>query len=78
MAEEIEIDAVGLRCPRPIVELAKAFRKSPGDSVIVIRADDPAFNSDVEAWCEATGNALVGLVKNGPVITARIRTCGKS
>jgi tRNA 2-thiouridine synthesizing protein A len=53
--ERIFIDARGMRCPRPVVELAKARRRASPGSQLEIVADDPAFESDVRAWCEATG-----------------------
>ncbi|MDQ7823431.1 MAG: sulfurtransferase TusA family protein [Candidatus Eremiobacteraeota bacterium] len=74
MSEHIEIDAIGTKCPRPIVELAKAFRKAPPGSIIVIKADDLAFESDVKAWCETTHNTLVSLVREGSVSIATIKT----
>lgn len=72
MPDEIRIDARGMRCPRPIVELAKAKRKArPGDRIVVV-ADDLAFESDVAAWCETTGNTLVGFRRSGDETTATI------
>ncbi len=72
MGEIIEINALGTKCPRPIIELAKAFRKCTGKSTIIIQADDLAFESDVAAWCETTKNALMELTRSGSVITAHI------
>ena len=73
MSSEIEIDARGMRCPRPIIELAKARRlKLPG-TLITITADDLAFESDVKAWCETTGNPLESFTSDGTVHTAKIR-----
>jgi TusA-related sulfurtransferase len=74
--ETQQIDAVGLRCPRPIVELAKASRASGPGALIVIRADDLAFESDVRAWCEATGRTLVEIRREGRVICATVRIPG--
>jgi len=68
----IRIDACGMKCPRPIVELAKAKRQAEPGAILVITADDLAFESDVKAWCETTGSLLVELVKDGPVHTATI------
>ena len=72
----LRIDARGMKCPRPVVELAKARRQSPPGSVIAIVADDLAFESDVRAWCETTGNRLVDLQRDGDTIEATIRLAG--
>jgi TusA-related sulfurtransferase len=49
------VDARGLACPRPIVELARALRAHP---VVELWADDPAAGADLLAFCEATGHHL--------------------
>ena len=55
-----ELDCRGMRCPRPIIELAKAFAEvDPGEMVAVI-ADDPAAQVDVEAWCRMRGQEYAG------------------
>ncbi len=70
MAGPMQIDARGMRCPRPIIELAKARRNAkPGDR-IVITADDLAFESDVKAWCETTANRLVEVRTQGRTTVA--------
>jgi TusA-related sulfurtransferase len=73
---EIRIEARGMRCPRPIVELAKARRQAQPGSLIVITADDLAFESDVKAWCETTRNELASLEREGDVVVATIRLMG--
>ena len=72
MPDEITIDARGTRCPRPIIELAKARRRAQSGQRIVVVADDLAFESDVAAWCEATGNKLFALARDGDETTATI------
>jgi len=72
MSEKMEIDARGMKCPRPIIELAKARRQAAPGTTIVITADDLAFESDVRAWCETTGNELSDLKKEGSTVTAII------
>ncbi|TNF34231.1 MAG: sulfurtransferase TusA family protein, partial [Deltaproteobacteria bacterium] len=53
-AEQIELDLRGKQCPVPVMELAKAARKTAGaPAVIRILADDPAFPKDLEAWCRS-------------------------
>ncbi len=57
----MEVNAVGLKCPMPIVKLGKAAREVPAGEKITITADDPAFPNDLRAWCKMTGYTLVSL-----------------
>jgi tRNA 2-thiouridine synthesizing protein A len=50
------VDARGLACPAPIIELAKALRRHP---LVELWADDPAARGDLDAFLEATGQVLV-------------------
>ena len=45
-----QIDATGLRCPQPIIELGLAAQRL-GSGVIELLADDPVALQDVPAWC---------------------------
>lgn len=47
---DVQVDAVGLICPIPIIHLARAA-KELGSGVVELVADDPATQSDVPAWC---------------------------
>ena len=47
----ITIDALGRKCPIPIIMLAQQIRDVPVGSVIAVLADDPAAYSDIPAWC---------------------------
>jgi TusA-related sulfurtransferase len=71
MSEVIEINCIGMKCPRPIIEIAKAARKSPG-STLKIQADDFAFESDVNAWIENANATMTNMSKEGDVITVEI------
>jgi tRNA 2-thiouridine synthesizing protein A len=77
MPDPIRIDARGMKCPRPIIELAKARRQAPPGATIVITADDLAFESDVRAWCDTTGNTLDSLIQDGNALVASIRLAGE-
>lgn len=45
------IDALGRKCPIPIIMLADQIRDVPVGAVIAVAADDPAAYSDIPAWC---------------------------
>ncbi|MFN8191496.1 MAG: sulfurtransferase TusA family protein [Nocardioidaceae bacterium] len=56
----IELDCRGQRCPRPILELARALPTVPTGSVLAVVADDPAARNDVAAWCRMRQQDYVG------------------
>src|ERR1700723_3648126 len=47
----VTIDALGRKCPIPIIMLAAQIRDVPVGAVIAVLADDPAVYTDVPAWC---------------------------
>jgi TusA-related sulfurtransferase len=61
-----------MKCPRPIIEIAKLARKEPG-SVLHVKANDLAFESDVNAWVDNSGASIVNLEKEGDVILVQIQ-----
>jgi tRNA 2-thiouridine synthesizing protein A len=50
-APTLTIDALGRKCPIPIIMLAERIREVPVGRVVAVLADDPAAYSDVPAWC---------------------------
>jgi len=51
-----EIDARGLRCPQPIIELGKKISTMNKGDEITLLSDDPATEPDLSAWSRMTGN----------------------
>ncbi len=47
----LTIDALGRKCPIPIIMLAERIREVPIGSLVSVLADDPAARTDVPAWC---------------------------
>ncbi|MFQ5827422.1 MAG: sulfurtransferase TusA family protein, partial [Dehalococcoidia bacterium] len=41
MASDLVLDCRGMRCPRPIVEMAKAMRRMGAGQVLELLATDP-------------------------------------
>ena len=52
---------LGMKCPRPLLEVHKTMVDLGGGDVLEVVADDPAFPLDIEAWCRRTGHALTQL-----------------
>ena len=77
-ADTVNIDACGLQCPGPIVKLKKAMEDVPSGGRLCIKATDPGFPRDAEAWCKITGNSLVSSESAGGVYTVVIGKGGGS
>ncbi|GGZ69895.1 cysteine desulfurase/sulfurtransferase TusA family protein [Streptomyces echinoruber] len=54
------VDALGRRCPIPVIELAKAIGDVPVGGTVRVLADDEAARLDIPAWCEMRGQKYVG------------------
>jgi cysteine desulfurase len=54
------VDALGLKCPSPVLELAKRIGEVPVAGTIRVLADDPAARLDIPAWCEMRGHTFLG------------------
>jgi len=66
-------DAQGLRCPMPILKIAKIIKEIPSGEILEVIADDPGFKPDVTAWCSQSKNELVELKEEGKILKAYIR-----
>jgi tRNA 2-thiouridine synthesizing protein A len=49
--EATVVDATGLSCPMPVIELAKAVREAEVGAMVHLLATDPAAKVDVPVWC---------------------------
>jgi len=72
-SQVIKVNACGLQCPGPIMQVHKAIEMmNPGD-VLEIKATDPGFMNDISVWCDKTGNTLLDSGKEDKAFFARIR-----
>jgi NADPH-dependent 2,4-dienoyl-CoA reductase/sulfur reductase-like enzyme/peroxiredoxin family protein/TusA-related sulfurtransferase/rhodanese-related sulfurtransferase len=55
------INACGLQCPGPILQLKNAMDEINEGEAVSITATDPGFVADAPAWCNTTGHELVSL-----------------
>ncbi len=67
-----EIDACGLQCPGPVMQLKKSIDMLENGQSIAISSTDPGFIADIPAWCGSTGNELVEIKPNGDAYRAVI------
>ena len=73
MQKDATLDARGLMCPMPIVQLAKKVKEMKSGQVLELLADDVGAKEDVPAWCSRTGYALVGTEEEGKLFKFYIK-----
>jgi tRNA 2-thiouridine synthesizing protein A len=54
-----EVDARGLSCPMPVIELARAVERIEVGATIALLATDPAARVDVPVWCRMQRHRLL-------------------
>lgn len=69
----LKVDACGLMCPGPVMQLKKNYKALKIGEQLQITATDQAFGKDVTSWCKMTGAELVALENKSGVVAATIR-----
>ena len=54
-----QLDALGLRCPEPVMMVRKSVRKMNEGETLLIIADDPATTRDIPSFCEFMDHTLI-------------------
>ncbi|TQS44633.1 sulfurtransferase TusA family protein [Cryptosporangium phraense] len=49
-----------MRCPLPVIELARRIADVPAGGVVRVLADDPAARVDIPAWCRMRHHDFAG------------------
>ncbi|MFC8292296.1 cysteine desulfurase/sulfurtransferase TusA family protein [Streptomyces sp. NPDC057242] len=60
VVDTLVVDALGRRCPIPVIELAKVIGDVPVGGTVRVLADDEAARLDIPAWCEMRGQEYLG------------------
>ncbi|MBD3343666.1 MAG: pyridine nucleotide-disulfide oxidoreductase, partial [Chitinivibrionales bacterium] len=69
----VKVDACGLQCPGPIMQLKKAVDSASEGQRVEITATDQGFALDVPAWCTRTANTLLSLAPENGAFKAVIQ-----
>ena len=75
----LRLDACGLQCPGPIMQVKNAVDGMKAGQRIEVRATDPGFARDAESWCRSTGNKFVSKTSEGgyhTVVIEKREACG--
>ncbi len=56
---EHQLDAIGLRCPEPVMMIRKTVRNLDNGQTLLIIADDPATVRDIPSFCQFMDHTLL-------------------
>ena len=69
----IKVDACGLQCPGPIMKVFEKINEIKKGEILEITVTDPAFTSDITAWCKRTQNTLISIEKEEKETVVKIK-----
>ena len=53
------LDAIGLRCPEPVMMVRKSIRKMAEHETLLIEADDSSTTRDIPSFCRFMEHELI-------------------
>lgn len=53
------LNALGLRCPEPVMMVRKTVRNMESGQTVLVEADDPATVRDIPSFCRFMGHELI-------------------
>ncbi|MDD5102484.1 MAG: DsrE/DsrF/DrsH-like family protein, partial [Endomicrobiaceae bacterium] len=68
----IKLDACGMQFPGPIMKLSETIKNIQEGQSVELSTTDAGFKSDIEGWCQITGNTLLNLTTENKIIKAII------
>lgn len=60
-----ELDAIGLRCPMPILKIKKEIGQVAVGEILKVTATDIGTKTDFPSWAKRTGNEILELREEG-------------
>jgi tRNA 2-thiouridine synthesizing protein A len=64
----LEVDAIGMNCPLPILRTKKALATMQSGEVLKVKATDAGAAHDFLAFAKQTGNELLASTTEGDVL----------
>jgi len=58
---DVKLDTLGYFCPMPIIMTSKKIKELMLGQVLDVVPEDEGIKKDMPAWCESTGDEMVGL-----------------
>ena len=68
-----EINAIGLKCPMPILKCKKGLNALKINQILRIKTTDKSAKKDFEAFCKNTGHDLISYEIENEITTFYIK-----
>jgi tRNA 2-thiouridine synthesizing protein A len=76
MQVKISVDALGLKCPMPLLKAKQALNQVAVGEVVEVKASDAASMQDIKAYAELSSHELVLATEEQGVFTYRLKKQG--
>lgn len=63
---DVTLDALGLRCPEPVMMVRKTVRQMQAGQTLLVIADDPATTRDIPGFCRYMEHQLLAQATGEP------------
>ncbi|WP_328970750.1 cysteine desulfurase/sulfurtransferase TusA family protein [Streptomyces sp. NBC_00239] len=73
VSDALVVDALGMRCPQPVIELAKTIGGVPVGGTVTVLSDDEVARLDIPAWCAMRGQEYLGESPAAGGVAYRVR-----
>lgn len=59
------IDAVGLKCPQPVLKIAAMAPEMQAGDILEVKGDCPTFEKDARVWAERMKKVILSVKDEG-------------
>ena len=73
MKFDLEVDAIGLKCPLPILYCKRGLNSISDNQILKIKTTDKSAKKDFKAFCKNTGHDLLSCETENEVTTFYIK-----
>ena len=70
---ELEVDAIGLKCPMPILYCKKGINAIKINQILKISTTDKNAEKDLKVFCKQTGHKFISSENDGGVTISYIQ-----
>ena len=70
--KQVKLDLIGLKCPIPVLKIAKNIKKINVGDILIVNVDDPKAENDIEELVQNIKIKILDKVKQTNKLTYKI------